>query len=129
MNIQKSSKITYIDNLPQTNNNPEELIIFYQIAIDRLRKGNFNIHSCNTNSEKLKSIMVNENTIPQHEEDCENILGYNYCPNNMMAVTKMVMNKNVKTKRQILAQSERIFDPLSLYVLVTIRSKLILGKL
>ena len=53
-----------------------------------------------------------------------------YCPNNyVMAVTKMVINKNVKTKRQILAQSARIFDPLSLYVPATIRSKLILRKL
>ena len=119
-----------VDNLHQINNHPEELIKFYKIAIDRLWVGNFNIHTCNTNSEELKSIVIKENTISQHEEVREKILGYNYFPNNdMMAVMKMIINKNVKTKRQILAESARIFDPLSLYVPLMIMLKLILRKL
>ena len=82
----------YVDNIHQTNNHSKELIKFYKIAIDRFQSDNFNVRSCNTNSEELKSIIVKKNIISQRVEDWEKILGYNYFPNNMMAVTKMVMN-------------------------------------
>ena len=120
----------YVDNLHQTNNHPEELIKFYKIAIDRFMGNNLNVRSCSTHSEEFKSIMVKKNTISQHDEDYERASRYNHCPNNdRMTVTKMVMNKNVKTKKQILAQSARVFYPLLSYIPVAIGPKLILRKL
>ena len=50
----------YVDNLSKTSNSIEELISLYTETVERLKLGNFDLRSCNSNCEQLKKINDNE---------------------------------------------------------------------
>ena len=74
--------------------------------------------------------MEKDNSLTQHNSNFERVLGYNYDANkDLLNITTSSIDMGAKTKRSILAQSAKVFDPLSLYVPITVKSKLILRSL
>ena len=119
----------YMDNLSKTGNSSEELHCLYQEAINRLWKGGFDLSSCNSNCEQLKKQMK-DNRIVQHASNVEKVLGYKYNPKrDTLQISNMEVNQKVKTKRGLLSQTARVFDPLSFCVPVTVRAKILLREL
>ena len=74
--------------------------------------------------------MIKGNGIVNYGCEFENVLGYRYNPD---SDTLHISNKEVlqeaNIKRQILSQSSKDFDPLSLCLPVTVRSKILIRKL
>ena len=113
-----------------TGNSFEVLITLYTEAVPRLREGNFQLRSCNSNCESLKSIMKEEGTIVQHGCEYEKVFGYNYYPeSDNISIANTSVKKKVFSKREVLAQTAKIFDPLSLCSSVMVNTKLLLRKL
>ena len=72
-------------------------------------------------------MIVKDNSLTQHNSKFEIVLGYNNYPNKyLLNITTSSIDKGAKTKRNILAQSAKVFDTLSLYVPIAVKSKLIL---
>ena len=66
----------------------------------------------------------------KHGQQLDKVLGYRYSPDSdQLQLHYVVMDSNANTKRKILSESSKIFDPLSLTGPVTVRSKQLISKL
>ena len=120
----------YVDNLIKTGNSVGELSNLYRESVQRMEKGNFDLRSWNTNNETLKEEMIKDEKFVEHGCVLEKVLGYRYnTPNDTIQIAKPLINLDAKTKRDILAQVSKVFDPLSLSLPVTVKGKMILRKL
>ena len=121
----------FVDNLVKTLNDEDKLIHLYKNSIARLGTGNFELRSCNTNSVKLKQIMIKDNKYVEHNCEYEKVLGYNYNPSkDTLQLAKVKFKDSEKvTKRSILSESAKVFDPLNLASPVTMKSKILISKL
>ena len=96
----------------------------------RVEKGHFNLRSWNTNCEELKTLMIKEQKFVEHGCQLEKVLGYKYSTQeDTLQISGSPIDQSVNSKRGILAQTARVFDPLSLCLPVTIRGKMLLRDL
>ena len=114
----------YIDN-----DDNSKLVYIYKMAVTRSQEGNFSLRSCNSSSEELKALMEKDNSLTQHNSKFERVFGYNYVPKKDLLIITSSIDKETKTKRSLLALSAKVFDPLSLYAPIMIKSKLILDSI
>ena len=120
----------YVDNLIKTSNSISELFQLYTEAFDRMQKGNFELRSWNTNCEDLKQQMIEDHNFVEHGCELEKVLGYKYSTlNDTIQLSDAHIDFDVKTKRGILSQTSKMFDPLSLCLPVTVRGKVLLRDL
>ena len=120
----------YVDNLVKTSNSISELSKLYTEAFARMQQGNFDLRSWNTNCEELKKQMIEDQNFVDHGCELEKVLGYKYSTlNDTIQISNPHIDHNVKTKRGILSQTSKVFDPLSLCLPVTVRGKVILREL
>jgi len=119
-----------MDNLVFTDNNTDILIDLYKNSINRMQEGNFNLRSWNTNNPKLKQIMISDSKLVNHSSEFEKVLGYKYhCTNDSLHISEVELPNVTPTKRLILSQTSKIYDPLSLALPVTVGGKLIVKSL
>ena len=122
----------FVDNLVKSHNSEEKLKYLYETSIDRMGQGGFDLRSCNTNSEKLKQKMINDGKFVEHGCEYEKVLGYMYSPvKDVLRLAKSNINLMLilLTKRIILSQYAKVFDPLGLTAPVTVRGKTLLSSL
>ena len=120
----------FVDNLIKTGNSVEMLSDLYTTANYRMEKGHFNVRSRNTNCEELKTLMIKDQKFVENGCQLENVLGYKYSTlEDTLQISGSPIDLSVNTKRGILAQTARVFDPLSLCLPVTIRGKMLLRDL
>ena len=122
----------FVDNLVKSHNCEDKLCQLYSESVDRMKKGNFELQSCNTNSEKLRQMMIRDSTYVEHGCEFEKVLGYKYSPVKdviKLADSNIDLILNLVTKRIILSQFSKVFDPLSLVAPVTIRGKILLSNI
>ena len=70
----------FVDNLVKSHNCEDTLCQLYAESVTRMKKGNFDLQSCNTNSEKLRELMIKDTTYVEHGCEFEKVLGYKYSP-------------------------------------------------
>ena len=117
----------YVGNLSKISNSVEEMISLYTEVVERLKLGNFDLRSCNSNCEQLKKLIIKDNRTADHDCEFENVLGYKYNPNrDTLHISIKEVLQEANTKRKILAQSSKVFDPLSQCLPVTVRSKILI---
>ena len=120
----------YVDNLIKTSNSISELSQLYTEAFDRMQQGNFELRSWNTNCKGLKQLLIEDHNFVEHGCEQEKVLGYKYSTvNDTIQLSDSHIDFDVKTKRGILSQTSKVFDPLSLYLNVTVRGKVLLRYL
>ena len=74
--------------------------------------------------------MQRDDKFIMHGQILDKVLGYRYASStDHMQLHSINMNSNANTKRKILSESSKIFDPLSLCGPITVRSKQLLSKL
>ena len=120
----------YVDNLVKTCSSSEALGNLYRLAVERLEKGGFQLRSCISNSEEVREEMKADGTFVEHQSEWGKVLGYKYNPNSdELSIAYNKCDSSVKTKRGMLAESSKIFDPLSLCLPVTVRGRVLVGAL
>ena len=122
----------FVDNLVKTHNSEDKLMYFYQTSVERMAKGGFDLRSCNTNSSKVKQQMIKDKKYVEHGCTYEKVLGYMYSPNNdilKLAKSNIDLMLNLITKRIILSQNSKVFDPLGFASPVTVRGKILISSL
>lgn len=117
----------YVDNLVASVADRNDLFSLYSLVRERLQEGGFIIQSCNTNCETLRARMEKDSTLSTHGEQWEKVLGYRYSPlTEELFVPHTECDANASSKRSILSETAKVFDPLSLYLPVTIRSRILI---
>ena len=116
--------------LCKTGNSPKELHRLDKVAVNRLRKRGFDLRSCNSNCEHLKNQMEKDNRIVQHSSCLGKDLGNKYYPKtDTLQISNVEGDQNVKIKESVLSQTTRVFNPLSLCIHVTVKTKILLREL
>ena len=117
----------YVDNLVALESDPDRLADLYSLARKRLQEGGFTIQSCNSNHEVLRAKMKTDDTLSAQTEEWERVLGYRYNPlSEKIHVAPVKCDPSASTKRGVLSESAKIFDPLSLCLPVTVRSRVLI---
>ena len=112
------------------SNSAKELTWLYKECSRCMDEAHFELCSCNTNNEELREEMIWDGRFVTHGCDLHKILGYKYSPDSdTMKISEVKIDQNVNTKRLILAESSKLFDPLSFSAPILIRSKILISKL
>ena len=119
----------YVDNLVKTSNSLELLVKMYKESLVRMSEGNF-LLNYNTNDGALQELIKSEGNLVQHGANTEKVLGYIYSPEKDNISIKIDnLNPRAITKREVLSETSKVFDPLSLCLPVTIRGRLLMRDL
>lgn len=118
----------YVDNYICTSSSFEELKEVYSKSVSRMEEGGFYLCSFNSNHPDLFQPMENGQRTSSHNCDDERVLGYFYnFKTDNLKLSDFELTP-VNTKRDLLSNISKIFDPLSLYLSVTIRGRLLMRK-
>ena len=121
----------YVDNILTSFDNENSVIDYYRRSRELLTKGGFNLRSWNSNSPKLQEIASKEQTLDKDE--LTKILGMQWNAKSdklfYQSNTFEMDKKGKLTKRYILRQSSKIFDPLGLLSPVTVKAKIFMQSL
>ena len=116
----------YVDNFLYSSSSVEELEDIFRKATSRMSEGGFNLCSWNTNCNELRNVFEEENMLATHQCDEERVLGYLYNTSQDTLGLSDYSLGIVSTKRQLLSEISKVFDPLSLCLPVTIRGRLLM---
>ena len=121
----------YVDNLISGCDTEVDAVVYYEEARSTMSQGKFNLRSWTSNSSLLQARTAEDNTNEKSEK--VNILGLQWNPttdNLALAESSSNSTPNVPaTKRKILQQSAKVYDPLGLLAPVTVRARILLQEL
>jgi hypothetical protein len=107
----------YVDNLIFSHNNQEVLANLFHTLNYRMEQGGFQLRSWNTNSPQLKGMLNYYNKSVDHSLDTEKVLGYTYnTVADTLSLSDFSFSNLPPTKRIILSDLSKVFDPLSVKI-------------
>ena len=90
----------------------------------------FDLRSCNSNSHALVQQMKDDDRYIKHGQQLDKVLGYRYCPDSdQLQLHHVSVASDADSKRKMLSESSKPFDPISFAGPVTVRSKQLISKL
>ncbi|XP_043219934.1 uncharacterized protein LOC122380652 [Amphibalanus amphitrite] len=96
-----------------------------------MKEGGFNLRSWMSNFSPLVDIMMSDNMVNEHGAVTEKVLGYLYdAKQDTISLSDFNFEENQQgiTKRQLLSNVSKVFDPLSLALPVTIRGRILMKQ-
>ena len=121
----------YVDNFIFSTSDEQTLFNIYNNTRQIMMDGGFNLRSWMSNHAQLVDIMTSEDTIHQHDAPVEKVLGYFYdSEQDVVSLADFSFEERPQgiTKRQLLSNISKVFDPLSLALPVTIRGRLLMKQ-
>ena len=120
----------YVDNLIVTGNSPRFLERVYLESVKRMSQGGFCLRSWNSNNPELQNLMSKNDDLVSHGNNYEKVLGLKYSlENDSIQLADSSLDPSVDTKRGILSQISKVFDPLGLLLPVTTKGRLLMREL
>ena len=120
----------YVDNLLITGNEIYEMSKIYQEAYDRMKTGGFILRSWNSNSTELRDQMAYDGRLVEHTCEEDKVLGYRYNVKlDSLSIAPCKIDSEANTKRKVLSQTSKVFDPLNFVLPITIRGKILMRKI
>ena len=120
----------YVDNLLITGNQIDEMNVIYQEAYDRMKAGGFVLRSWNTNSTELRDQMAYDGRLVEHTCEEDKVLGYRYnVTQDSLSIAPCKIDSAANTKRKVLSQTSKLFDPLNFALPITVRGKILMRKI
>ena len=116
----------FVDNLVKTSNSIEQLTDLYQSSVTRLAKGNFDLRSCNSNNDDLKSLMKADGRFIEHGNEWDKVLGYLYSSSrDVMKLANFELSETADTKRSLLSSISKVFDPYGIFAPILVTGKIL----
>lgn len=121
----------YVDNVLSGRPTENDIVHYYHNARSLLSEACFNLRSWVTNSQQLFAITQKEQTADSVTPN--NILGILWNPHSdqlsLASKGPSTTGNLLTTKRELLQESSKIFDPIGLAAPVTIQAKLLIQKI
>ena len=120
----------YVDNIISGSATEAEAVQYYHNARAMLSEAGFNLRAWISNSQQVRTTAEQDKTIDTSIPS--NVLGihWNAMTDQLSLISKGTdLTSELTTKREVLQESSRIFDPIGFATPVTIRSKLLIQKL
>ena len=120
----------YVDNLVFTHSDVNILSDVYNTSNKRMAEGGFELRSWNTNHTQLKQTMESEGRAEQHGCSFERVLGYLYnFESDTLKLSEFDLIESSRTKREILSQISKVFDPLGFTLPITIKGRVLMREI
>ena len=121
----------YVDNLMGSVSTEENLFDIFNQSNKMMNEGNFKLNEWISNCSELNSYIKSKNL--QYSGDLSKVktLGMHWDLDNSdsLSTKSYLLNVNAKTKREILSETSKIYDPLNLFIPCTIRARMFLQSL
>ncbi|XP_060570545.1 uncharacterized protein LOC132728870 [Ruditapes philippinarum] len=119
----------YVDNVLSSFEDENQALAYFHDSRKLMSSANFNLRSWNSNSQKLRNLALNYDV--QDRDKITKILGMRWNTETDMLTFQQtyIPVTDTTTKREILRQTSKIFDPLGLLSPVTVRAKIILQQI
>ena len=120
----------YVDNIISGCSSAETATQYYQQARQIMKEAKFNLRSWASNSSVLNTLAAQDATADPNTT--VNILGIQWSTHDdqlHLTPSKLTNINNLVTKREVLQQSCKVFDPIGLATPVTIRAKMLIQRL
>ena len=121
----------YVDNVISGSPTEESAIQYFNKARKIMLDANFNLRSWASNSQHLQAIARDNQVIDENQ--LVNVLGlyWNTAEDRICLIPKPLdsTSSSIVTKRTILQDSSRVYDPLGILSPITIRAKLLMQEL
>ena len=121
----------YVDNIITGGATKQAVVSYYREARSIMSSANMNLRSWSSNSIELKAIAAQDNV--SDDSQSVNVLGLRWNPTtdelSLAAKPTILTHDHLVTKREVLQDISKIFDPLGLAAPVVIRAKILMQKL
>ena len=118
----------YVDNLIVAGNDTRVMKDLYRNCYERMLEGGFILRSWNSNSDELRNLMKAEGGLVEHNCPDEKVLGYRYnIKKDSLNLAPFLLDE-ANTKRQVLSQISKVYDPLNFTLPVTIRGRVLMRR-
>ena len=117
----------YIDNLQFTTNNEKDLLNFYWTAQETFAGAHLYLREWNSNTNLNEQFQL-DNVLTKRTEYSK-VLGMKWYPSEDILEFREISFSNISTKRGVLSDVAKIFDPLGFLLPVTIRGRLFMQEL
>ncbi|XP_076081076.1 uncharacterized protein LOC143051991 [Mytilus galloprovincialis] len=126
---EKLTKDLYVDNIVSSFESEEELLKYFKLVRSLFADGGFNLRSWASNSQLLQVLARTENVMDK--DQLIKILGLRWdtTSDTLGFVTPNLDISELITKREVLRQSSRIYDPLGILSPITVRSKMLMQNI
>ena len=119
----------YVDNLVYTHDDLNILMYIYDTSVRRLQEGGFELRSWTSNSAALNNKFQADERGVFHSKNVERVLGYSYnLIEDTLSLNEFDISSCQLTKRKLLSQTSKVFDPLSLYLPVTVKGRILMRQ-
>ena len=135
LTVQFLRRSFYVDNLIGSVVLEEELHEIYAKANKIMNEGNFKLREWVSNSGSLNKKIEKDKLGPNANNNYCKTLGINWYLNenceghDSVCLKKISLNKEANTKRKILSESAKVFDPLGMFTPLTIQSRILLQEI
>ncbi|XP_060596649.1 uncharacterized protein LOC132750656 [Ruditapes philippinarum] len=119
-------KDLYVDNVMSSFSDESTLLDYFQNTRKLMTSAGFNLRSWSSNNSSLRSLAEAEAVA--ETEEITNILGMKWDPisDQIFLAQKTISTSQFMTKRVILKETAKIYDPLGFLTPLTIRAKILL---
>ncbi|XP_061168132.1 uncharacterized protein LOC133177057 [Saccostrea echinata] len=128
---QKLTENLYVDNIISSFPTENELISFYNCSRTLFAKAGFNLRSWGSNSEILQEHAKKDGVLDK--DSVVKVLGmkWNVKEDTLTFAKQEIANtkKNTVTKREVVKQSSKIYDPLGYISPITVKAKMFIQEL
>ena len=120
----------YVDNLFVTGNDVNEMKKTYKIANEKMQHGGFELRSWSSNSIELRDEMKADEKLTEHGYTEEKVLGYRYnVESDTLKIAPTKVETKLDTKRKVLSQITKVYDPLNFALPITVRGRIAMRKI
>ncbi|XP_069115378.1 uncharacterized protein [Argopecten irradians] len=121
----------YVDNVLPSFEREEDLLEYFHSARSLMLNGGFNLRSWASNCDSLNELAKSKDVLDKDKQ--VKVLGLRWDSNKdtITYVQKPIsdVDETLLTKREILSQSSKIFDPLGIISPVTVRGKILMQEI
>ena len=135
LTIEFLKKCLYVDNLIGSTATEEEILEIYNRSQTIMNEGNFQLREWQSNSTKLNA-KIKKDGLGLKEKSCfQKTLGMNWYlddkaeQNDSVCLKSFTLDKEANTKKKILSEAAKIFDPLGIFSPATIRARFLMQEL
>ena len=120
----------YVDNLHGGAESEQELLSFYKESVEGYLEAGLPLREWTSNSERLNERVQEDRLADTSGSSVVKMLGLLWdTKSDLVMLNKVELNSKAATKREVLSQTCRIFDPLGYFFPKTIKARLFVQKL
>jgi len=120
----------YVDNLHGGASSEPDLLAFYKESIRGYNAAGLPLLEWISNNENLNSQAKLDQVVTKDSTNTVKMLGLQWNWNtDQLYLNRFIIERNLNTKRKILAETCKIFDPLGFFYPVTIRARMLVQEL